>query len=301
MKKLIINTLIIIIFPFFLSIAVAQSDGLQQKIGEIISSKKAIVGVAVSGMETQESFSINGDKHFPMQSVFKFHIALAVLNLVDKGELTLEQEILIQKKDLLADTWSPMQKEYPKGNIKLKLKEILGYTISKSDNNGCDILLRLIGGPKKVEKFINSIGIKNISIKANEEQMHKSWNIQFKNWTTPLTMVELLDKFYNRGILSKKSTDFLLKIMIETSTGKNRIKGNLPESIEVAHKTGSSGTNDNGITAALNDIGIVTLPDGKHFSICVFVSNSKEDEETNEKIIADIAKAAWDYFTAKTK
>ena len=63
----------------------------------------------------------------------------------------------------------------------------------------------------------------------------------------------------------------------------------------VAHKTGTSAT-QNGVTAATNDAGIVTLPNGKHYAISVFVSDSKEDEATNEKIIADISKKVWDYF-----
>ena len=48
-------------------------------------------------------------------------------------------------------------------------------------------------------------------------------------------------------------------------------------------------------------IGIVFLPNRQHFFISVFVTNSNEDAGTNEKIIADISKATWDYFTGKTK
>jgi beta-lactamase class A len=67
----------------------------------------------------------------------------------------------------------------------------------------------------------------------------------------------------------------------------------------VAHKTGTSDTNQQGITAAVNDIGIVTLPDGKHFAISVFVVNSAENMEVNEKIISDIGKYVWDYYTGR--
>jgi beta-lactamase class A len=49
----------------------------------------------------------------------------------------------------------------------------------------------------------------------------------------------------------------------------------------------------------VNDIGIVFLPNGKHFFISVFVTNSKENADTNEKIIADVAKATWDYFKTR--
>ncbi len=129
--------------------------------------------------------------------------------------------------------------------------------------------------------------------------MQNNWDLQFRNWTTPKAANEVLSSFYyNKKMLSKKSHDFIWKVMKETKTGENRLKGQLPKGTVVAHKTGSSGTNKTtGITAAVNDIGIVFLPNGQHLFISVFVTNSKEDAETNEKIIADIAKAAWDYFT----
>ena len=65
----------------------------------------------------------------------------------------------------------------------------------------------------------------------------------------------------------------------------------------VAHKTGTSGT-QNGITAATNDIGIVTLPSGKHLAIAVFVSDSTADEASREGMIAKVAKAVWEKFAA---
>ncbi|MGZ3836350.1 MAG: serine hydrolase, partial [Mucilaginibacter sp.] len=94
--------------------------------------------------------------------------------------------------------------------------------------------------------------------------------------------------------LSKSSNEFLWKIMTETSTGPHRIKGLLPQGAIVAHKTGTSGTNDEGLTPATNDVGIITLPNGKHLAIAVLVCNSKADETTRDGVIAQIAKAAWD-------
>jgi beta-lactamase class A len=290
-----------IIFSFFTSSVFSQTDSLKEAIEQIISTKKADVGVSIYGLENKDILTINNDKHFPMQSVFKFHIALTVLNQVDKGNLSLTQKINIQKSDLLPNTWSPIREKYPNGNIKISLAEIIRYTVSESDNNGCDILLRLIGGAKIVNDYIHKIGIKDISIQATEEEMHKEWNVQFSNWTTPIASTELLKIFYEGKILSKKSYDFLWKVMSETKTGKNRIKEQLPSETLVAHKTGSSDTNEQGITAATNDIGIVTLPNGKHFAISVFVSNSKENNEVNEKIISSISKLTWDYFVSKTK
>lgn len=84
--------------------------------------------------------------------------------------------------------------------------------------------------------------------------------------------------------------------MTETSTGPNRLKGLLPKDAVVAHKTGTSPTNDDKLTPATNDVGIIVLPNGKHLAIAVLVCNSKADEATRDKVIAQIAKAAWDTY-----
>lgn len=288
-----------LLFLFITCRVTAQpTESLRQKIQQAVSKKNAVVGVAIIGNNGKDSLSIHGDRHFPMQSVFKFHIALAMLSEIDKGKFSLTQKIKIEQKDLLPKLYSPIREKYPTGAT-LAISEILAYTVSESDNVGCDILLRLIGGPRVVQDYFVKNNFKDISIKINEEVMQNNWDLQFQNWTTPKAANEVLASFYynNKKMLSTKSHDFIWKLMKQTVTGKDRLKGQLPEGTVVAHKTGWSGTNKEGLTAAVNDIGIIFLPNGQHFFISVFVTNSKEDSKTNEKMIADIAKLAWDYFT----
>lgn len=291
----------VVLFSFLCFAALAQTDSLRQQIEQILVSKKATVGVAVFGFEKGDTLSVNNQIHYPLQSIFKFHIALAVLDKVDRGELSLNQKILVKKSDLLPDTWSPMRDDYPDGNVQLTIAKIIEYTIAQSDNNGCDILLRLIGGPEIVNNYIREIGVKDFSIQVNEEEMHREWNIQFLNWTTPTSTIEVLRKFHTGNILSKESYDFLWKTMVETTTGEKRIKGKLPAGTVVAHKTGTSGTNEEGTTAAINDVGIVVLPTGEKVAISVLVSNSKENQEVNEEIIADVSKLVWDWFLNRSE
>ena len=290
----------LILLLLFAAPVVARADSLQMDIERLLASKKADVGVAVRGIEDGYSLSVNGGTHYTMQSVFKFHIALVVLDLVDKGKFALDQKIHITKADLTPQLWSPIRDKYPEGNVDLTLAEILRSTIAESDNNGCDILLRLIGGPDAVNAYIHALGLQDFSVSFNEKAMQQKWERQFSNWSTPDASAALLTAFYKREFLKQESFDFLWKVMLETTTGENRIKGILPAGTPVAHKTGTSGKNK-GITAAINDIGIVTLPDGRHFAIAVFVANSKEDTSTNEEIIADIARLVWDRFTGKPK
>lgn len=287
---------LIFVLLTFAQINFSQNNFLKPEIEKIIQNSKGIVGVSVLGLDQKFSLNINDEHKFPMQSVYKFPLAMAVLDQVDKGRFSLNQKIKIEKKDLLPDTWSPLRDDFPNG-AEIALADLLSYTVSKSDNNGCDILIRLLGGAKNVQNYLRKIGVKDLAFVATEEEMHKSWDLQFKNWSKPSAMTKLLKIFYDGKFLSKPSTDFLWKIMVETSTGPNRIKGLLPKDTIVAHKTGTSGTNEQNITAAVNDVGIIELPNGKHFAITVFVSDSDAKTEEIEKVIAQISKATFDHFS----
>ncbi|ANF52122.1 class A beta-lactamase [Chryseobacterium glaciei] len=290
MKKLGLLFLLISVFAF------AQNSVLEKKINSIIKDKKATIAVSVLGFEDDFNFNKNGEKKLPMQSVFKFHIAAAVLDLVDKGKLSLDQKILLDKSNLLENTWSPLRDKYKDKNEEVPLSEIIDQTVAMSDNNGCDILLNLIGGTQTVQKFMNSKGVKGFQIKFNEEAMHKDWQAQYENYSTTNSAVQVLKKFYDGKLLSKKSTDYLMKVMLGTKTGLNKMVEQLPENTPVARKTGASGKNKDGLTGAENEIGIVTLPNGKHYVIALFVSNSTETDAINCKIISDISKTVWDHF-----
>ncbi|AZA89959.1 Extended-spectrum beta-lactamase PER-1 precursor [Chryseobacterium nakagawai] len=284
------------IFLLISAFASAQKSSLEQRISAITKSKQATVGVSVLGFENQFKYSQNGEKKLAMMSVFKFHVACAALDLVDKGKLSLDQKIFIKKSELY-NTWSPYKEKHPEGNTEATLSEIIYYTVALSDNNLCDILIELVGGTQAVQKFMNSKGVKDFQIKYTERGMAiNGWDSLFENYTTANSTVQLLKKFYDGKLLSKKSTDYLMKIMLGTKTGTNKIIEQLPKGTPIAHKTGSSGKKDNFLTIAENDMGIITLPNGKHYAIAVYVSNSKESEAENCKIISDISKAVWDNF-----
>lgn len=286
--------IILVSFSSFQTFAQAKNE-LREQLNKIIVTKNATVGISIKSVEDRDTLSINGNLKMPLMSVFKFHIALTVLDQVDKGKLSLTQKIFVKKKDLHPDTWSPMREDYPNGDVYMTLDQLLRYTVSDSDNNGCDLLIDLVGGTKAVQKFINKNGIKDFVIKVNEQQM-QSWDNLYINITTPLAATELLEKFFKGEILKETTTKYLYQIMVETSRGITWMKAGLPENTELAHRTGMSGTNDANLRAAMNDIGIVKLPNGKHLIISIFLKNITEEKEVTEKLIADLTKTTWDYF-----
>jgi beta-lactamase class A len=294
MKKIFLP---LILLNFFLvpQFVLAQQDSLRAQIVQISKQSKGIVGVFILGLESRDTLNYNGNSRLVMHSVMKFPIAMTVLNLVDKGKYKLDKKFKVGKDDMHPNTYSPLRDKYPEGT-EITLGELLSYMVSLSDNNACDFLLKKIGGPEAVQNYLYGLGIKGINIVASEADMAKAWEVQYTNWCKPAEVTRLLDVFYQGKALSKTSNDFLMKIMTDTSTGPKRIKGLLPGNAVVAHKTGTSGTNDDGLTPATNDMGIITLPNGRHLAIAIFVCNSKADEATRELVIAQIAKAAWDVY-----
>lgn len=284
-------TLLLILISTF---TFAQKGNLKKEIDKITKGKSATVAISVKGIDFPfEYHNENAKKNLPMLSVFKFHIGLAVLNEVDQGKLDLNRKILVKKSDLLENTYSPLRKEFPEGNKEFTLDELMKYMVCKSDNNVTDILLKMIGGTEVVQKFINKKGGKNFVIKLNEEQMHQGADFLYSNTTQTQSLNQLLIDFYKGKIVSKKSTDYLYKLMQETTTGTNKLMEQLPKG-SVAHRTGSSGKIGD-LTIAENDAGIVTLPNGKHYAITVFVNDSTENEEVNCNMISEISKMVWDF------
>ncbi|MDR3694458.1 class A beta-lactamase, subclass A2 [Mucilaginibacter sp.] len=296
MKNVILSAFILFIFIVPAFAQPGNDVPLRSRIEELAKPIKGIVGVSILNPETGDTLSYNGSARLVLHSVMKFPIALTVMHLVDSGVFTLNQLMHIPKRDMVKDTYSPMRDKYPKG-ADLPLSEIIKYMVAESDNNACDFLLKTIGGAKTVQDYMLHIGIKGIAIRASEADMASMWELQYTNWCKPVEMTMLLDQFYRGKILAKPTTDTLYHIMTETTTGPNRLKGLLPAGTVVAHKTGTSPTNAEGLSPATNDVGIITLPNGKHLIISVFVCNSTDDEATREGVIAKIGKAAFDYYS----
>jgi beta-lactamase class A len=271
-----------------------SSPELQGQISEIASLAKGRVGVSAVVLETGETIaSLNPQDHFPMQSVYKLPISMAVMKQVDAGKIKLDDKIKIAKEDYVGrGAHSPIRDKYPKG-AELTVSDLLRFALSESDGTASDVLMRLAGGPVAIQAYLTDLGIKDLIVRDTEQAFTQDHSLQYQNYATPEAAAGLLRALQEKQGLSQSSQALLLKYLIESTPGAKRLKGLLPAGTIVAHKTGTSST-ENGVTAATNDIGIITLPNGKHLAIAVFVSDSPADEATREGVIARIAKAVWD-------
>ena len=266
---------------------------LQKTLEEIASAARGRVGVSAVLLESGERVSLNAGDQFPMQSVYKLPISMAVMEQVDQGKIKLDQKVQITKEDFIGRAaHSPVRDKHPNG-VELTVTDLLRYAISESDGTASDVLMKLAGGSNVIQAYLSSLQITDMRIVDTEKSFAEDHSVQHRNWSTPQAAIALLRALHERRGFSEASQGLLLKFLVESTPGKNRLKGLLPTGTVVAHKTGTSGT-ENGITAATNDIGIITMPNGKHLAIAVFVAVSPADEATREGVIAKVAKAVFD-------
>ena len=291
-------------------------DALLERIASLADSMDARCGVAVIFGDgdtlsyTGGHFCIAGSASgrfpvaaspgecFPMASVFKFHQALAVCDRLMRSGVSLDTEVSVGKADLAENTWSPLRDEYPYGG-RFTYGELLAYTLQQSDNNACDFLFRTVCDASRTDSYIRSLGIDDFAIACDEETMHDDLSACYSNWTTPLAAAALLEKFYSVRD-SSEYTGYVWKLMSDCRTGQNRIPGHISGKVsQIAHKTGTGDIDADDRIMAVNDIGVVLLPDGRHYSIAVFVSDAAAGMEECEEFIAKVSEAVYEYAVGR--
>ncbi len=266
---------------------------LNRQIRAIAADALGKVSVACSLPGSALSCDLNSHAHPPMQSVFKLPLVLTVLRQIEQGKFSLDQPVRFRPEDrILPHVYSPLQDKYPGAGVDMPLRELLRLTVSLSDNVAADILLRLAGGAKVVDTYIAGLGVRGFHLRDSEAVLHHDRPAQYRNWFEPAGAVQLLRRISDNSPLTSEHTQLLIGWMTPADPTK-RLEGDMPAGTRVAHKSGSSDV-VGGVAAATNDIGLIPLPDGRRIAIAVFVTDSTADEETRERVIARIARAAYD-------
>lgn len=259
-------------------VLVVTSSWAQEPISD--STRPSSYGACI--MRNDSIIGINENERFAMHSVMKFPQALYVADCLSRKGLSLDDTIVVDKADLMQDTWSPMLKRF-EGKMAFSYAELLALSLGQSDNNASELLFKHCGKPKAVEKYMRKLGFRDIHVCMTEEQMHKNPAKPIENSSTPAEMVRLFEWFYHHKD-DNQYLAFIWKSMADCSTGLKRISAAIPADARIVHKTGTGFPSAEGLQD-MNDAGIILMPDGRHVIIAVFTSRSP-----SETVIADIAR-----------
>ena len=271
----------------------SESD-LENRLRAIADRAQGQVGITITHIETGKTVSINGQSRLPLYSVFKLPLAVAVLKDVEENRLRLDQRVHVTPADIVPGT--PENTKLWEQPVDKTIPELIEVSIALSDNTSSDKLLQLAGGPGGVTQRMRSLGFENLDI-------HSTVNEFAKTLTNPNTgssddLASLLAQLHQGKILQPANTDLLIGFMRKATTGLRRLRADLPSGTLVADKTGSGEKSSvTGFAKATNDVGIITLPNGRgNLAVAVLFSESKLPNAQQEKVIAEVARTAYDQW-----
>ena len=281
-------------------------------------ARPGTLGIAVLDPDSGASWRVNADRAYPMMSVFKAPLGAAVLERVDRGVLSLDRTVALTPADLRAGP-GPMRGELQSGRTEFSVRRLLDAAVSESDNTAADALVKLLGGPAAVTAFLRAHGVDGMRVdrdertlahdidglaaeadapRANESAAEKlarrrrgyaGYLADPRDTSTPEAAVTFLRKLWRGELVSRESTALLLEMMTHSPTVPNRLKGGVPAGARLTHKSGTSITFE-GVTAAHNDIGVVSWPDGRTVIVAAFLTASPASEPERDAIFSTLAR-----------
>ena len=299
----------------------ATDSALTNQLEQIARPSQGKIGIAFRIIETGQAYALRGGDAFPMASVYKFPIALAVLARVDDGQLRLSDSIALTARDLSLDR-SPIADHFPEAGQSLTLSELIADMIIDSDNTACDVLLKQLGGPSAVMANLVRLGVTGLRVDRDElsiaadllnaarpgaldhpdrkaiakledsltmveeEARNRAYASDRRDTATPSALVDLLTRFQLERTLSHASTTFLRALMDRARP--LRLAKDLPPNTASFHKTGTG-------WGSANDVSVITLPDGRHLAVAVLIKEIPHlTLESADTLIAQAGRAIYD-------
>lgn len=256
------------LFAFAAQPAAAQSPlaaQVQNQLAMVVTSKSADVGIAAIDLATGETVSVRGNERYPMASTMKVAVAATYLSYVENGERSLDERI--------------------GGQTAASLMKAM---MVRSDNGATDLLLRNLGGPRTVQRWLDWHNVNGLRVDRTIAQLLRAKRNLYEDEdsTTPLAFATFLQRLDKGELLRPWSRNYLLELMAQCKTGSNRMKALLPAGA-VAHKTGTL----NGYTS---DVGFISLPNGHTVAVAIFARGGAN----RPAAIAEAARTVYDGFMA---
>jgi beta-lactamase class A len=300
---------------------------LVARVTEIGEAFNGHAGIAVRDIQSGWTAAYNGSQIFPQQSVSKVWVALAVYDAVDRGQMRLDEPILVKREDLSV-FHQPIRAKVDSDGYVATPQELLMGALTKSDNAANDILMRRVGGVDAVHGVIEDKHLGAIRVGAEQRYLQAEiagmywrpeyaidWNFQHArallpdqyreerleaylanpaDGASPVAIVSALARLKRGQLLSAASTAHMLDVMSQSKTGNRRLRAGLGEGWSIAHKTGT-GQELKARVTGWNDVGIVTAPDGRTYAVAVMIAETTAPTGERVALFQRVARAVVEH------
>jgi beta-lactamase class A len=304
-------------------------QALQDRLTALAEAYREPVGIAVTDVNEGWTAQAAGEEVFPQQSVSKLWVALSVLQAVDRGALSLDRQVVLTPDDRSVFYQPLASRIRGQTGYATTLSDLLRRQLTESDNAANDKLIRELGGGGAVTRTLTEKGLDGLGVGETERDLQTrtaglSWRPEY-GWTwifkqareklpdevrdaaladylahpadgaKPAAIAETLAALKRGELLSPGSTELMLGLMAQCHTGSSRLRAGLPGDWGIAHKTGT-GPDWRGASVGINDVGLLTAPDGRTFAVAVMVRQTRQGAQARHRLMQSVARATEAYW-----
>jgi len=267
--------------------AVAFAQDIDTKLAQLEEASGGRLGVAVFDAHGVQRVSYRPGERFIMCSTFKLLAVADALTRVDAGTLSLEQRVQFTKADLLE--YAPAAKQHV-GRGWMTVREIFAAVIELSDNTAANLLVKSVGGPADVTRYLRSIGDRFTRLDRIEPALNRPVGIL--DTTTPESMgFDACRLLLQRKLLSASSRALLTGWLRRSTTGLDLLRAGFPSTWRAGDKTGMGGGHTpSGDSDTRNDVAVVWPPGRSPFVAAVYLTGVTVAAEKRDAVIADVGR-----------
>jgi beta-lactamase class A len=211
----------------------------------------ARLGVAAIDTGSERRLVHDPNGRYAMASTFKLPLAAALLEAAEEGRLRLDERMEFEPGAPLPNS-PAVEAALAEGG--LAIEPLAAAIVRQSDNSAANLLLRRIGGPEALTRFMRAHGDPVTRLDRYEMELNSNLPGDPRDTTSPGAMAELVRTLVlGRGLGGDSQRR--LRRWLETSVpGADRLRAGLPADWRFGHKTGT------GANGAVNDVGIAWAP-----------------------------------------
>ena len=264
-----------------------EEQALADTVARLESSLDARIGVAITQAGNDWHWDHRADERFPMASTFKTMLCGAVLERVDEGTLSLDEELLVRPEEIFGH--APVTNEYA-GEV-LSIGTLCHATLDQSDNGAANLLIDRLGSPQDITDFMRGLGDTATRMDRKEPELNSYTPGDPQDTTTPAAMVASWETVLIGEVLSPASREQLIDWMADGGVTGALIRPHLPEGWTVADKSGAGDT-------SRNLVAMLTPRSGAPYFVALYISDAETDFATRNAALQVLAEVTMDAVLA---
>jgi len=273
----------------------SELEQLYSSIQTQLDSIKGDVAVAYINLaDPSDSLMINAGEEFHAASTMKVPVMIELFKQENDGRINLDDSILLKNefKSIVDSSLYSMKIGddsddviYSKIGTKQALGDLMYSMITVSSNLATNVLIELVGA-KNVTATMRELGADKIEVLRGVEDT-KAFELGMSNTTTARDLLIIMKAIAENKAGGNEACADMITVLKDQQFN-TIIPFYLPETVSVAHKTGS-------IVGVHHDAGIVYLPDGRSY-VLVILSKNLEEYDTATEQLARISKTVYEYY-----